>query len=417
MTEDRRYQGKCDWFLIFLVLSMAAFGVICVAVATYPVGSTETNVFKNIIQSSNALKQAIFFLAGIIVLYVMYNLPYTIFRHGTPIFYVAGVLFLVVVFLMSKASGVKAWLDMFMGLTIQPSEFIKLALILSYANYLANEDEPLASPGAFVYEALMLGLPAAVCLVSGEMGSVLVMIFVYIVMLFTGGVRIKRALTLAVVAVALVLVVLALAMIFNPDSYRLARIMSFVDPASASSDSVLQVTNSKIAIGSGGFSGIGAFINGSISQLNYVPEDWTDFIFATIGEAFGFRVCILILIMYFIIIVHMMRLAYFSRDKFDQMVIVGVTAMLLFHVFENIAMTTGRMPVTGIPLPFLSYGGSNMLTNIGGIGLVLNVVRNRSTVPTVNTPQLYNNRYSSRKSAWKRWKDALFNHQKGEIRR
>lgn len=415
MTEDRRYQAKCDWVLIFLVLSMAAFGVICVAVATYPVGSNETNVFKNIIQSSNALKQAIFFFAAIIVLYVMYNLPYTIFRHGTGLIYIAGVLFLFAVFLLSKASGVKAWLDMFMGLTIQPSEFIKLALILSYANYLANQDEPLNSFRSLCIEGVMLGLPAGICLVSGEMGSVLVMIFVYIVMLFTGGVRLKRALWLLGLAVAVVLVYIALTMIFNPDSYRLARIMSFIDPDSASSDSVLQVTNSKIAIGSGGFSGIGVFVNGSISQLNYVPEDWTDFIFATIGEAFGFRVCILILIMYFIIIVHMMRLAFFSRDKFDQMVIIGVTAMLLFHIFENIAMTIGLMPITGIPLPFLSYGGSNMLTNIGGIGLVLNVVRNRSTAPASNAPQLYSNRYTSKKSAWKRWKASLTN-KKGEIR-
>ena len=127
-----------------------------------------------------------------------------------------------------------------------------------------------------------------------------------------------------------------------------------------------------------------------MSQLNYVPADWTDFIFATIGEAAGFRGCLLLIFAYLVIIIHMLRLTYYTRDKFGSLMIIGVMAMFLFHVFENIGMCIGVMPITGIPLPFMSYGGSNMVTNMAGIGLVLNVTKNRSLAPskdTINTPQ------------------------------
>ena len=154
---------------------------------------------------------------------------------------------------------------------------------------------------------------------------------------------------------------------------------------------------SKMTIGSGGLSGNGMFISGAISQLNYVPADWTDFIYATIGETWGFVGCVAVLIGYMLILLRMLYLAWFTRDKFGRLIIIGVMGMLLFHVLENIAMTLGLMPITGIPLPFLSYGGSNMMTNMGGVGLVLNVTRNRSLNVIVNTPQTFYNPYRVRK--------------------
>lgn len=169
------------------------------------------------------------------------------------------------------------------------------------------------------------------------------------------------------------------------ESYRLERILSFVNPALVDESAVYQVNNSKIAIGSGGLNGVGMFVQGSFSQLDYVPEDWTDFIFSTIGEAFGFIGCALVILTYLLIVLRMLYLARYTVDRFGQMVIIGVMAMMLFHVFENVGMTTGLMPVTGIPLPFLSYGGSNLVTNMAGIGLVLNVIKNRSitTMPGI----------------------------------
>ncbi len=152
-----------------------------------------------------------------------------------------------------------------------------------------------------------------------------------------------------------------------------------------------------MTIGSGGIYGIGMFVNGAMSQLNYVPADWTDFIFATIGETWGFIGCVLVLLGYVLILLRMVYLAWFTYDKFGRMLICGVIGMLLFHVLENIGMTLGLMPITGIPLPFLSYGGSNMVTNMGGIGLVLNVTRNRSLSNSISTPQTLYNPYTARR--------------------
>ena len=137
---------------------------------------------------------------------------------------------------------------------------------------------------------------------------------------------------------------------------------------------------SLLAVRSGGLTGEG-YLHGLLTQnpsKNFLPERYTDFIFSTIGEAFGFVGCALVILVYLLIILRMLYLARYTMDRFGQMVIIGVMAMLLFHVFENVGMTTGLMPVTGIPLPFLSYGGSNLVTNMAGIGLVLNVIKNRS---------------------------------------
>ena len=134
---------------------------------------------------------------------------------------------------------------------------------------------------------------------------------------------------------------------------------------------------------------IGTFVDGSMSQLNYVPADWTDFIFATIGEAFGFAGCSIIMLWYLAIILRMLYLARYTYDRQGMLIIIGVIGMLLFHVFENIGMTLGRLPITGIPLPFLSYGGSNMVTNIGGIALVLNVTKNRQLTQIDSSRRFY----------------------------
>ena len=180
-----------------------------------------------------------------------------------------------------------------------------------------------------------MGIPWALTLAQGEMGSVLVMIFLFGVMMYFGGMRLKLmggAIALGVAALALLYGYL---MATGADNYRLERILSFIDPTLVDESAVYQVTNSKIAIGSGGLSGRGMFVQGAFSQLDYVPEDWTDFIFSTIGEAFGFVGCALVILVYLLIILRMLYLARYTMDRFGQMVIIGVMAMLLFHVFET----------------------------------------------------------------------------------
>jgi rod shape determining protein RodA len=172
--------------------------------------------------------------------------------------------------------------------------------------------------------------------------------------------------------------------------YRLARIAGWLNPDLYSTSDAYQQTQSKMVIGSGSVSGIGMFVNGSMAQLNYVPADWTDFIFATIGEAWGFVGCAGVVVLYLLMILRMLWLARYTRDRFGMLIIIGVTGMFTFHIIENIGMTTGLLPITGIPLPFLSYGGSNFISNIAAIALVLNIARsgNTAAVTTIPMPKI-----------------------------
>jgi rod shape determining protein RodA len=181
---------------------------------------------------------------------------------------------------------------------------------------------------------------------------------------------------------------IAFALISGSTDYRLARILAFIDPEAYSQDSGYQVLGAAVAIGSGQMKGLGLFRLGTHTQLGNVPEHSTDFILATIGEAFGFTGIIAVLVMYAFIVFRLLYLANNTQDKFGKLIIIGVMAMLLFHVVQNMGMCLGLLPITGIPLPFLSYGGTNLLTNIIGIGLALNVTRSRTAAQVMPLGQM-----------------------------
>lgn len=398
LNESRRSRAHFDLPLVILVFGLAAFGVLCVSVATFSTASeTEDTLLNYIVASYYGMRQAIFFLVAPIVVGVITYFPHEFIRRRSMLFYYAACGLLLIA-LGGQAAGVKAWIDIIWGYTIQPSEFVKLACIIVTAKYLETDSDPMSNMRSVMRLALLMGIPWVLTLAQGEMGSVLVMIFVFGVMMYFGGMRLR------IMGAIVALGVIALALLYGylvasgSDSYRLERILSFVDPSLVDESAVYQVTNSKIAIGSGGLNGRGMFVQGAFSQLDYVPEDWTDFIFSTIGEAFGFVGSALVILTYLLIILRMLYLARYTIDRFGQMVIIGVMAMLLFHVFENVGMTTGLMPVTGIPLPFLSYGGSNLVTNMAGIGLVLNVIKNRSVsmMPGIAPQTLNMRKWSSR---------------------
>ncbi len=394
ISENRRSKAHLDIILIILIYALAIFGVLAVTIATYPVNSApEKTLLNHIVESTHGSRQAIFLMISPIILGVIVSFRYESYRLLARFFYYVSVFLLFLVLVTSQVSGVKAWMNTLWGYTIQPSEFAKLGMILILARILARDNEPMSTWKDFVRILSIIAFPAVIILLQGEWGSLFVMIFIFAVMLYFGGVKLKVLLGMAAAGVVMVLVIYGVAMASGSDNYRVQRILSFFNPEMYSSNEAYQMTQSKIAIGSGGISGIGMFVSGSMSQLDYVPADWTDFIFSTIGEAFGFIGCGIILLLYLLIILRMLFLARFTQDKFGQLIIIGVMSMFLFHVFQNVAMTLGLMPIAGIPLPFLSYGGSNMVTNMGGVGLVLNVVRNRSLSAYVNAPQLRANRY------------------------
>ncbi len=393
LNESRRSRAHFDLPLALMVFGLAAFGVLSVSVATFNTSSqAEDTILNYIVASYYGMRQAIFFLIAPVIVGVITYFPYEFIRRRSTLFYYVACGLLLVA-LGGQAAGVKAWIDIIWGYTIQPSEFVKLACIIVTAKYLESEADPMSNMRSVLRLGILMGIPWVLTLAQGEMGSVLVMIFVFGVMMYFGGMRLR------IMGGIIAAGVIGLALLYGymtatgSENYRLIRILSFVNPELVDENAVYQVSNSKIAIGSGGIHGRGMFVQGSFSQLDYVPEDWTDFIFSTIGEAFGFVGCALVILTYLLIIVRMLYLARYTLDRFGQMVIIGVMAMLLFHVFENVGMTTGLMPVTGIPLPFLSYGGSNLVTNMAGIGLVLNVIKNRSvTMMPGIAPQTLNMR-------------------------
>ena len=393
VTEsNRRSRAHVDVVLLAMVFAMSIFGVVAVCVATYSPDSTKDTSFLNhVVESSYTMRQCLFLLVAPLVVGVITVFPFDYLRRRAELIYWASFGLLVVTTVFNRAQGVKAWMDIIWGYTIQPSEFAKLAMILLLAKNLSKQEKPLADFRSFMRVFLLVMVPGVVILLQGETGSLLVIIFMYAVMMYFSNVSLKTLGILTALAALGILSLYGILVATGSDNYRLARIASWLNPELYQSSDAYQQSMSKMTIGSGGMYGIGMFISGAISQLNYVPADWTDFIYATIGEAWGFVGCLSILIGYMLILLRMLYLAWYTRDKFGRLIIIGVMGMLLFHVLENIAMTMGLMPITGIPLPFLSYGGSNMMTNMGGVGLVLNVVRNRSLSGSINTPQtLYN---------------------------
>lgn len=402
IAENRRSRAHTDKTLLFLVFGMAIFGVLAVCVATYSTSSTsDMSLLNHIVNSSSAVNQCIFLAVAPFIILVVSSIPTDFLRRNTNLVYYGVTLLVFVVWIFNRAEGVKAWLDVLWGFTIQPSEFAKLAMILMLAKTLSRYNRPMSTLRDFMHIMALVGIPSMIILLSGETGSVLVIIFIFAVMLYFSNVDIKLLLGMAAVAVLALLALYGFMVATGSDDYRLARIMAFINPELSPSDDAYQQLQSMKAIGSGGMHGVGMFVDGAIYQLNYVPADWTDFIYSTIGEAFGFVGCISVLVAYLVIILRMLYLARYTRDKFGMLIIIGVMAMLLFHVFENIGMTLGLMPITGIPLPFLSYGGSNMVTNMGGVALVLNVTRHRSLSTVALTPQTPVNAYRNRHKWWK----------------
>ena len=386
--EDRRSKPHFDFILLALMYMLVAIGVVMISVATFnPELSADVPLLNRIMNSESGRWQAIFALASPAAVWFIVSVPYEHFRSYARLYYYAVLFLLVIVLGASSIRNVSAWLEVGLGRMIQPAEFAKLTIILMLARAMANNPKPMTTFRDAFRIMLVFAVPAGITAMQGEIGSVIVMAAIFYLMIFFGGSDWKWLTFIALIGAIMIGTVITYGLISGSENFRLQRILSFLDPAKYPRSGGYQILNSEQAIGSGGLKGIGLFIPGSLSQLNFVPEDWTDFIFATVGEAVGFIGCLLIVLLYFVTLLRMLYLARYTFDKFGRMIIIGVMSMMFIHVFQNVAMTIGLMPITGIPLPFISYGGSNLLTNIAGVSLVLNVVKNRSNaLPSYSMP-------------------------------
>ena len=372
---NRRARQHFDFPLLIIIYALAIFGVFAITVATYKyTGETLAvdTLLARITSSYYGKRQGLFLLVSPIAILGMMAIPYQFFQRFSGILYLGSLGFLAMVLAMgATTSGVTGWFSLFSCYMLQPSEFAKLASILHMAKFFARKENPVENMRDFITMMVLMGAPLLLIFAQGELGTVMVFIAIYGAMMIMSGISFKLigGMVLAGVTALVPVVIYWRA----TGSYRYDRLLGFFNPEMASSDSVYQATNSKTAIGNGGLRGVGLFQDGTYSALDYVPQDHTDFIFSSIGETMGFIGCSIVMILYLLMIFRLLTLALNTYDKFARLVIVGFMMMIFFHAFYNIGMTIGIMPVMGIPLPFLSYGGSNLIANMGGVGLVLNI--------------------------------------------
>jgi rod shape determining protein RodA len=323
-------------------------------------------------------RQAIWIVMGLIAAgAITFAFDYSKLHQWHHAIYGVMVAMLVAVpFVGHLAKGAQRSIDLG-SLVLQPSEFAKIMIIVCFASYLSRRQGELQRLKDLAPCALYFAAPFLLVFVQPDLGTSLVFIVIFFGMLYLAGAR--PSLLLKLLLGSLGVIVLALALHFSPlhlrlplQDYQLSRLVVFINPYSDPQGDGYHIIQSLVAVGSGGLWGKGLY-HGSQVQLNFLPEHHTDFIFSVIGEELGFLGAGVLLILYYNLIARAQSMAFQSRDTFGRLMIGGIIFMWLFHIIENIGMTIGIMPVTGIPLPFMSYGGSSMMTNLIAVGLILNV--------------------------------------------
>ncbi len=355
-----------DLILIGAVLALVALGALAVYSATH------TRLLEAGADPTFYLKRQVFWIfVGLLAFVGTIFVDYDVIGKISQTIYLAMLGLLVLVLLVGKlVSGAQAWFSIGGIASFQPSELAKIAVILYLANYLAERD--LSSFKSLIPPFVIVLVPIGLILLQPDLGTAMVFAGILLGMLFVAGANPKHLGLIIAVALA----ISPLIYFFALQPYQQKRIMVLLNPYSDPIGAGYNVIQSMIAIGSGRLWGKGLFA-GSQTQLNFVPAHHTDFIFSVIGEEFGFMGGLFVLIAYFIILRRGLMVAYTAKDEYGMLIAVGVVSMLATHIVINIGMNLGIMPVTGIPLPFLSYGGSSLLTNMIGIGLLVNIYARR----------------------------------------
>ena len=301
-------------------------------------------------------------------------IDYRLLRAYTPIVWLAAVIGLVIVLIPgfgTEINGARAWISLPGGFQLQPAELAKIAIIVGMSMVLADRDQTDKDPTDLdVVKALAIAaVPILLIVAQPDLGTVLIISAAVVAMIGASGAPARWVVGLLLAAIVGVFAAVQTGAV---SQYQVARLQSFVDPSADPQATGYQLRQSRITIGSGGFLGKGLF-EGPQTNGRFVPEQQTDFIFTVAGEELGFVGSSLILVLYFLLFIRAFSICRRSSDLFGRLVCIGVIAWFAFQTFENIGMTMGLMPMTGVPLPFLSYGGSSMFANLIGVGLLQNV--------------------------------------------
>jgi rod shape determining protein RodA len=348
-----------DWTLLGLVLVLCSLSVLEVHSAT-----VHTKF------ASFGTKQILFIAAGLVGMFVLAKIDYHRLVDFSPWLYGIFVLSLVAVKVVGhKALGARRWIAIG-PIQFQPSEWVKLVLILAVARYIANIGGRNLTWSEIFKAFGMVGVPMILVLIQPDLGTTLTYAPILVAGLFLGGINLRQSLILIAVGAVLVGGVWSSGKILKP--YQKARLTSFINPGNDPHGSGYQVLQSEIAVGSGGIWGKG-LEKGTQTQGYFLPIPYTDFIFAAFSEEHGFVGAFFVLLLYFLILMRLIQNAQTAADLPGSLIIMGIVAVLTFQIAVNVGMVIGLMPVTGIPLPLMSYGGSSVLFTFLALGVAMNV--------------------------------------------
>jgi rod shape determining protein RodA len=361
-ARPRAISTRFDLVLVGCSLILGLIGVVTVYTATkgkLALAGEDPHYFLK--------RQAIFLVIGAVVMVAMALFDYRRLEQISTVLYI-GILFALVAVLATPARlGAQRWFPLG-PIQLQPSEFATVVLVIAIATYCSRRPEGLEFRD-LVRMVLMAGLPILLVFNQPDLGTAIVMSVILLVMLAVAGMPGRYLLALIAAAVLLVLFAVNVGLL---QKYQIDRWTSFISPNGASQAATYNVAQAKEAIAHGGVFGRGLG-NGTLTNLAYVPEQQTDFIFSAVGEQTGFVGAMILLGIYGVVAYRILRAAQMARDSLGRLLCTGIFALLVFSVFENVGMNMGIMPVTGIPLPFISYGGSAMIVFFAAIGITASV--------------------------------------------
>lgn len=368
-SERRRFLTESDPIINVAVLALSIIGVILVYAATrdwFAANNQDPEYYLK--------RQLINVVIGIALAYGATLVDYRVLRAYTPILWGIGVLGLTAVLipgLGSVVNGARSWISLPGGFQIQPAELAKLTIIVGMALILAEREAGEKGPSnrQVLYSLVVAAVPILLIVLQPDLGTVLIISAAVLSIIAISGARLRWVIGLLVVGISGAYIAVASGEVSD---YQLNRLRSFIDPYADPQASGYQLRQARITIGSGGLLGKGLF-DGPQTNGRFVPEQQTDFIFTVSGEELGFLGSSFILLLYATILMRGFAIAKRTNDLFGRLVTMGVVAWFSFQIFQNIGMTMGLMPMTGVPLPFLSYGGSSMFANMIAIGLLQNV--------------------------------------------
>ena len=364
---------RLDWSILLTVAALCGVGLLSIYSVTGP-----ARRLNGLDPYYYVQRQVLFIAIGVAVMALVSVIDYRRLREWALPIYIVSTIFLLAVTVLARArNGARAWFTVG-PFQLQPSEFAKVTLILAIAALVASDREEDLPFHGFVRALLVLGVPLAIIVAQPDLGTAMVFVAIAVAVLLVAKANPRHIALVTVLALFSVVLVVSTGLL---QSYQVSRLTTFVDQKPNTNDEsverlVRQSQQSQRAIAGGELTGRG-YMQGPLTKGGYVPEQHTDFVFSAIGEQFGLLGSAGVLVLFAILLLRILRVAQIARDQFGSLLCAGVLAALVWHVFQNVGMTMGIMPITGIPLPFMSYGGSSTIAFFAMIGLVQSVYLRR----------------------------------------